>query len=136
LARQRQQALAALHRQRDGGGALMAGGDEQIVAAQQMRAGAQAAFVNGHGQQVAGVAGEDVAGVGVAGVFHADHGVLIDQQVGQQVQRMLRANGNDDLFGVGPHAPARQHLRADLFDQRGVVVGDQVGRPAADVQHR
>ncbi|MOA28421.1 hypothetical protein D3C78_1493620 [compost metagenome] len=70
------------------------------------------------------MAGEDVAGVRVAGVFHAHHRVFVDQQVGQQVQRMLRADGDDDFLGVGPYATARQHLGADLFDQRGVIVGD------------
>ncbi len=101
-----------------------------------MGAGAQPLFVHRQGQQIARVAGEDVAGVRVAGVFHADHGVLVDQQVGQQVERMLRAHRDDDFLGVGPDAAAGQHLGADLLDQCGVVVGDQVRRPAADVQHR
>lgn len=114
----------------------MAGRDEQVVAAQQLGAGDQAVFVDGQRQQVAGVAGEDIARVGIAGVFHADHGIVVDQQVGQQVERVLRAHGDDDLGRVGPDAPARQHLGADLLDQRGVVVGDEVRRPAADVQHR
>ena len=75
----------------------MAGRDEQVVAAQQLGAGDQAVFVDGQRQQVAGVAGEDIARVGIAGVFHADHGIVVDQQVGQQVERVLRAHGDDDL---------------------------------------
>ncbi|MNV58559.1 hypothetical protein D3C71_1509440 [compost metagenome] len=49
---------------------------------------------------------------------------------------MLRAHGDDDFLCVGPDAPARQDLGADLLDQGGVVMGDEVGRPTADVQHR
>ncbi|MNU10514.1 hypothetical protein D3C72_2577010 [compost metagenome] len=55
----------------------MPGRDEYVIAAQELRAGAQSLFVHRQGQQVAGVAGEDIAGVRVAGVFHAHDGVLV-----------------------------------------------------------
>ena len=49
---------------------------------------------------------------------------------------MLRPHRDDDLVDVSPHAAARQHARADLLHQVGVVAQDQVGRPVADVEHR
>ncbi|KAG1438437.1 hypothetical protein G6F57_019855 [Rhizopus arrhizus] len=113
----------------------MAGRDADVVAAQEVRARAQAAFVHRQRPQVARVAGEDVAGVGVAGVFHADHGGVGAPQIGEQVERMLRAHRDDDFLGVGPDAPAGQPLGAALFDQRRIIVRDEGGRPAADVQH-
>src|SRR5690606_3657628 len=49
---------------------------------------------------------------------------------------MLRTHRDDDLVRIGPYSPARQDLSADLFDQGGIVMSDEIRGPAADVQHR
>ncbi|MCY1227923.1 hypothetical protein D9M72_402140 [compost metagenome] len=78
---------------------------------------------------------EDIARIRIAGVFDADRRVGADQQVGQQVQRLLCAHGDHDLVGAGPDAAARQHAGADLLHQRLVVAQDHVLGPVVDVEH-
>src|SRR5690606_6432004 len=62
--------------------------------------------------------------------------VLVYQKVGQQIQGMLGAYRHDDLVCVSPDASTRKHLGADLLDQSRIVMGNQVGSPAADIQDR
>ena len=79
---------------------------------------------------------EDAARVGIAGVLHRHLGALAHQQRRQHVERVLGAERDDDLVGIGEDAAPRQQPRLDLLDQQRVVAVDHVGRPVADFQHR
>jgi hypothetical protein len=64
---------------------------------------------------------QQLAHARVTGLFddHADRRVR--QQLGQQEQSVLLADGDQDLVGVGHDAAPRQHLGADLLDQLRIV---------------
>ena len=75
------------------------------------------------------------ARIGIARILHRHLGALGHQQRGQHVERVLRAQRDDDLVGIGEDAAPRQQPRLDLLDQQRVVAVDHVGRPVADFQH-
>ena len=130
-----EQGLAPFHRQRNTGGALVAGRHEDVVARLQCRRNAKAFVVNRQRHHALRAMRKNVAGVWVARVFHAQHRMLVNQQIGQQIQSMLRANSDNDLFFLGPDTTTWQYLGADFFDKSGVVTGDQVGRPTTNIKH-
>ncbi len=78
---------------------------------------------------------EDRARVGIAGILHRDLGTLGHQEVGEHVERVLRAERHDDLVRIGEDAAPGQEPRLDLLDQQRVVAVDHVGRPVADFEH-
>ena len=55
-----------------------------------------------------------------------------EQQVGNQVQRLLCTQRDQDLVRLGPHATARQHPGVYLLHQFRVVLVDAVTRPGMD----
>ena len=68
-------------------------------------------------------------GVRVPRIFDPDGGLSIDQQIRQQVERVLRSDRHQDLLGRCPDSPQRQYLVADLLEQRRIVPGEAVLRP-------
>ena len=130
-----QQGVATLDRHGDGGRALVAGRHIDVVAAIQRIVHLQAAFVDGQIDDAFAAAAENVAGVRVARRLQTDRRVAADQQIGQQVERLLGADSDDDFLVAGPYASTRQHPRANLLDQRGVVAKDHVLRPLVDFEH-
>src|SRR6202020_1529254 len=69
---------------------------------------------------------EDVAGIRIPRVLDANRGAAIDQQIGQQIERLLCADRDEDLLVRRPNAAQRQHFVADLLDQPGIVAGVSV----------
>src|SRR5579871_1098040 len=74
-------------------------------------------------------AGEDVPCIGVSRVLDSDLGMRIDEQVGQEIKRVLRADGDQDLLGSGPDAAQRQYLFADLLDEERIITRELVLGP-------
>ena len=70
--------------------------------------------------------GEDVARIGIAGIFHGDGPSRAAQKAGYHIEGVLGPQGQDDLVRPGPHAPARQDSQAKLFDQGRIVAIDQI----------
>src|SRR3546814_1270269 len=60
------------------------------------------------------VQAEDVAHVHIARVFHRQHLARPAQQLGDQVERVLRPQRDQDLVRLRLDAAARQHAGADL----------------------
>ena len=77
-----------------------------------------------------------VACMRVAGLFQAHALVFIKQAFGQQVIGVLRANGNQYLFGQGKHAALGQEAQADLLNELRHVAELEVGRPVRQVRAR
>ena len=130
-----QQLLAPLQAQRHGGGALVRGRDEQVV--QRRQAIDHHAFlVHGHGHPVRAAQRKGVARMRVAGLLEAQALRGVQQRVGQQVEGLLRAHGDQDLFLEREHAAPGQQAQADLLDQVGHVVGLEVRRPVRQLGAR
>jgi len=64
---------------------------------------------------------EDVAGIRVAWVLDANRGSAVEQQIGQQIKRLLCADRDEDLFVRRPNTAQRQYLVADLLNEPGIV---------------
>ena len=71
-------------------------------------------------------ADEDVPGIEVARVLHGDPVAGTEQQSGNQIEALLRADGDEDLVGFRLDPARRQQLLADHVDQHRVVGGDTV----------
>ncbi len=90
-----------------------------------------ALFIDRDQRHVARFQPEDVAHVGIARLFHRHAGVGTDQQAGQQVKRILRAQRDEDFVVAGHDAAARQDAAADLLDQQRIVMGPGIVGPGA-----
>ncbi len=69
---------------------------------------------------------------GIAGFFDRDRCAAVDEELGDQMQRLLRAGGDQDLVRLGMNAAPRQHLGADFLQQHGIVGFAGIGRPVLD----
>src|SRR3546814_14637275 len=67
-----------------------------------------------------------------ARVFHRQHLARPAQQLGDQVERVLRPQRDQDLVRLRLDAAARQHAGADLLDEAWVVVVEVVLGPGLD----
>ena len=69
---------------------------------------------------------EGRAGAVIAGLLHP-HGVaVVDEDPRQQVERRLRAVGDDDLLGLALHAARRRQIAGDRLAQRRISL-DVIG---------
>ena len=126
-----QQRVPALERHGHGGRELVARRHIGVVAGVELGAQHHALLVDADADHAPGMQRRDVARIGVAGILDAEDGVAIEQQVGDQIERVLRADRHQDLVGRHAHAAARQQARADLLDQQRIVVGEAVLGPVA-----
>ena len=94
-----EQGFAPLQRHGDTRGALMAGRDVEVLELAHGIDDRQSIAIHANGDDLRGAAAEDIARIGVAGVFDADGGALAHQQIGHHVQRMLGADRDDDFVG-------------------------------------
>ena len=78
--------------------------------------------------------GEDVARVGVSGLFHAHRRAFVRQQLRQHGKAVLRPQRHEDLVVARHDAAPGQDAAADLLHQQRIVqlrrVGDPVGEKA------
>ena len=75
---------------------------------------------------------KDMACIGIAGVFHANAGLGPHQKLGDQVQGVLSAQGDEDFVFFRAHAAARQHARPDLLDKLRIVLVETVLGPGVN----
>ena len=133
--RQRQQSGAPLHAQGVGGGALVRGGDKTIIQVRQV-VHDQALRVDRQRHKLRCPQRKAVARVRVARFLQAHALLRIKQGLGQQVIGVLRAHGDQNLFGQREHAALGQQAQADLLNDLGHIAELKVRRPLRQVRAR
>ena len=118
------------------------------------RLGHETAVVHRDVTDVGLVRDERLQRADVARRLAQDHVARVDEDAGDEVERLLRAGGDDDVVGVGADALQRhdlddllaqrrvalragvlQRLRAVLGDQRRGLLADDVERERGQVRH-
>ena len=127
--------LAPLEGERRRGRALVRGRDEGVVERRQ-RVDDDAVAVDRHRRELRPAQREAVARVRVAGLLEADPGRAVEQRLGEQVERVLRADREQDLVGEREDAARRQQPGPDLLDEIGHVPGLEVRRPVRQLGAR
>ena len=130
-----EQLASPLQRHGDRGRRLVARRHVEQLAIGDRRVEAHALVVDRQQLDIVGEGAGDVVDVHVAGVLHPEATPGLEQQHAGDPQRLLGADRDQDLLGLGPHAAARQHPLVDLFDQQRIVIVEVVHRPAADRRH-
>ena len=131
----RQQGGTPLHAQGVGGGALVRRGDKAIVQARQV-IDDQTLCVHRQWHKLRRPQGKAVTRVRVARFLQAHALLRIKQSLGQQVVRVLRAHGDQDLFGQREYATFGQQAQADLLNDLGHITQLKVRRPLRQVRAR
>ena len=114
----------------DAGGHLMARRHIEVVTVVQASIHHQPLSVDVLLVHVSALQFEDAQGVAKTGVLDGHLDAMRHQQCSQQVQRVLRAQGQQDFVGAGPDAPLGQHAGAQLFDEHLIVAVETIAQPA------
>ena len=96
----------------------------------QLLVGHQPRFVHRQADQARRRHSEYAAGIHVSGILDTDDSFFAKKQVRYQVERMLGADGDQDLIGGCPHAAPGQQTGVNLFQELRVVAVDAVFRPS------
>ena len=113
----------------------MAGGEVNIVAPVQGGRHLQPVLVDRKADDTIGHRAKNIARIGVSGIFHADRCILAQKQLGEQIERLLRADRYNDFIRAGPDAAPGQNVKAQLVDQFRIITIDQIPRPIMDFKH-
>src|SRR5215469_3209193 len=80
-----------------------------------------ALFINGHGDDLCARSPESNGGTEISRVFHPDRISCLDQNAGQQIERLLRARNDYDLIRLAANPTRRAEIVRDGFAQRPIA---------------
>ena len=90
-------------------------------------------IINGQGGQVWGALFQQFTQIGVERVFNHNLAGFINQQLGQQKQRVLRPQGDNDLAGRHPDTATRQAVGSDIIHQQRVIMLAEIACGHAEI---
>ncbi len=123
---------APFQRHGDGRRKLVAGCGEDDVAGIEGVGRHQSLFIDRQQRDMRRAQVEDVAHVRIAWLLHAGPRLGPNQQGGQEIERVLRAERDEDLIVIRHDAAARQDAAADLLHQQRVIMRPRVIGPGAE----
>ena len=78
---------------------------------------------------------QNVAQIRVARVFNHHLFLLVNQQLGDQIQRVLRTQSDQNLFRPGFDAAAWQAARTDIIDQHRIIMLAKITGHRREIAH-
>ena len=136
MAGQFQQRLAPVRRHGVGGGALVAWCDEdQITLRQHWPIKHQPAPIHRQAGDMFGALAQNIAQIRIGWIFNHHPAVSRNQQLGNQIQRILGTKGHQNLFWLGGNAAPRQAARANVIDQHRIIIKTEITNHAAEIPH-
>ena len=136
LARQIKERLATVGRHGVGGGALMARCDKDCIAVgQHWLVKNQPLMINRQAGNMIGPLAQNIAQIGIGGVFNHDMFFRRYKQLCNQIQRILRAQCNQYLFRPRGDTASRQTACANVIDQHRIIIKAEIANHAAKITH-